>query len=95
MQRVAGASHGNVEEAAFFLLVQRLVVGFGDGIGVAQLAGESDQSLPVGTGERIRIGAQNEDVGKLQALGAVHGHEANGVLAVVGFQRNHAAGFAE
>ncbi len=98
VQRVAGAGHGDVEQAALFLVVQRLVVGLGERIRVAQFPGKGNQRLLVGSGERRRIGAENEDVGKFQSLGAVHGHEADGVfvfVSVAWHQGNHAAGFAE
>ena len=90
---VIGHSYGGY--AALFLAVKRLIIGLGDGIGVTQLPRERDERLLVRSGERGRIGAENEDVGELQSLDAVCGHEADGVFVLARLQRNHAACFAE
>ena len=42
-QRVSGARHCDVKQAALFLLMHRLVIGTGIGVGIPQFTGESHQ----------------------------------------------------
>src|ERR1700728_3128369 len=95
VQRIASSGHGDVEQSPLLLFVKGLVVGLSQGISITQFPGKSDQRFLERTGEGVRIGAKNEDVGELQSLDAMHGHEANGTFGFEGFHGNHAASLAE
>src|SRR5262249_1737047 len=93
-ERVAGAGHGDVEETAFLLIVEKPVIRKCR-VSIPQFARKRHDRLAVTAGERWLDRTQDEDMWKLKALGAVDGHQANGILVFVCLQGNDSPCLAE